>query len=106
MLTFISKLQRKPEHVRRKIAFVTSAIVTFVIVIIWLTSFSVSTPETSSRTVGSGDDVGPFQTLTENLSVFFLDASEVFQTAVSAFSGTSKEAAEPQKEEVAPPVAQ
>ncbi|HBV01745.1 MAG TPA: hypothetical protein DEF00_05205 [Candidatus Taylorbacteria bacterium] len=106
MLFLISKLQRKPERVRKKIAFVASAIITGIIVIIWLTSLSVATPETSSKSALSGDDVGPFQALTENLSVFFLDASETIQTAVSAFSGASDKAAPPQEKEVAPPVTQ
>jgi hypothetical protein len=97
MLSLISKLQRKPERVRRKIAMVASAIITGIIVIIWLTSFSVSIDGTSSRNVKSEDGVGPFQALTENLSVFFLDASETIQTAISAFSGASKEATTPQK---------
>lgn len=104
MLYFISKLQRKPERVRRKIALVTSVIVTGVIVVIWLTSFSVSTPETSSKTALSRDDVGPLETLNENLSAFFFDASETLQTAVSAFSEGSKKATPPQKEKVVPPV--
>jgi hypothetical protein len=91
MLTFLSKLQRKPERVRRKIALFASTALTGIIILIWLTTFSGSAPE-PSKSVSDQDEAGPFQALTENLSAFFLDASETMQATISIFSGFKEKA--------------
>lgn len=105
MLSLLSRLQRKPERARKKIAIAASVVITGIIVIIWLTTLSSSIGEPVSSVRTSDKDTGPFQALTEQLSTFFFDATEAIQTAVGAFSEAPVEpAAEAKKEENIPPV--
>lgn len=99
MLSLLSKLQRKPERVRQRIAIAASAVITGIIVVIWLTTLrsSIGEPVSSVRT--SDKDTGPFQALTEQLSTFFLDASETIQTMTKTFSNPEGGSAEVKKEE-------
>jgi len=92
MLSLISKLQRKPEHVRKKIAMVASAVVTGVIIIFWLVSFGSSLAEPTAKPASSEKkEVGPFHALIEGFGGIFTDAAPMSEATLSA-TGTSKEA--------------
>ncbi|MEK7088090.1 MAG: hypothetical protein AAB891_02300 [Patescibacteria group bacterium] len=89
MLTFISKLQRKPEHVRQKIAVGVSAILTGIIALLWLVSLGSSLAEPVSGTALDEEEMGPLKALTDSFGDFFADTAETLQTAAGAFSGFS-----------------
>lgn len=89
MLSLISRLQRKPESVRRKIAFVVSAAVTGVIILFWLVSFGSSSSGIVSETVQVEKEPGPFAAFAENVGSFIADAAETIQAAAGVFSGIS-----------------
>ena len=98
MLALISKLQRKPERVRKKIAFAAALSITGVIVFIWLTSFSASVGEPPVAAAKNEDESGPLQTFAGNVSTFFSDALEIMQAALSAFSNSPQDAVNGTKE--------
>ncbi len=87
MLNLISKLQKKPEPVRNKIAIGTSLGLTGIIVVLWLISFSFSEPATVAVTSEKED--GPFKALVDGISVFYDDASTALKGAVGTFSKLS-----------------
>lgn len=89
MFSLISKLQRKPERIRKKIAVAVSAVLTGIIVLFWLVSLGSSFEEAASKPAPTEEDDGPFKTLSEGLGDFFTDAAETLQTAAGAFSGLS-----------------
>lgn len=89
MFTLISKLQRKPERVRKQIAMVVSAVLTGIIVLFWLVSFGSSLEEVASKPALTKEDTGPFEALSEGFGDFFADTAETLQTAAGAFSGLS-----------------
>ena len=90
MLSLISKLQRKPEHARKRIALVFSAIITGIIVLFWAVNLSLVEPDTA---VSSETDVGPLNALTKEMSVFMHDVASVFQGGSEVFSGKGKDTA-------------
>lgn len=87
MLQFITKLQRKPERVRKQIALVGSMAITGIIVLFWLLSLSVR--ETPTEVTVQSDD-GPFKALTEGIGVLVHDTGKMFQEVAGAFSVFSK----------------
>ncbi|MDO8619929.1 MAG: hypothetical protein Q7R64_01105 [bacterium] len=100
MLSLLSKLQQKPERARKQIAFLFSMAVTGIIVIFWIVSISVG--DFASETVSdTKDEPGPFDALTDGLSVFWNDTSETLQGAVGALSGPENTLPEPTEEETA-----
>ncbi|OHA21379.1 MAG: hypothetical protein A2849_00075 [Candidatus Taylorbacteria bacterium RIFCSPHIGHO2_01_FULL_51_15] len=82
MLSFISKLQRKPEPVRKKIALFASASVTFLIVLFWLVGISTRDTETVAY---NEEDIGPFQVLTEGIGSFIDDSAKAFGALKETF---------------------
>ena len=89
MLSLISKLQRKPEHVRKKLAVAVSAVLTGIIVLFWLISLGGSLEEADSKPVLTKEDNGPLEALSEGFGELFADTAETLQTAAGAFSGLS-----------------
>ncbi len=100
MLSLISKLQRKPEHVRKKIAMVASAVVTGVIIIFWLVSFGSSLAEPTAKPASSEKkEVGPFHALIEGFGGIFTDTAPASQTATGASASAKEANSLPQKED-------
>lgn len=91
MFAFISKLQQKPEHVRRRIAIIASAALTGLVTVIWLISLGNSLGESAPGVASKERDTGPFQDLTKGFGDFFSDTAETLQGAAGAFSGLSSE---------------
>ncbi|KKW10562.1 MAG: hypothetical protein UY50_C0031G0020 [Parcubacteria group bacterium GW2011_GWA2_49_9] len=89
MLSLISNLQRKPEHTRKKIAFVSSVVLTGVIVLFWLVSLSVR--ESEPVVAAQDEDTGPFQAVTESVGTFFADVGTAFKDMKKAFSNVPEE---------------
>ena len=48
MLDYIEKLQKKPEHTRRRIAYITTAVLMVFIVAIWVSTLNVRFSEVSN----------------------------------------------------------
>ena len=86
MLGLISKLQRKPERARKRIALICSALITGIIVLFWAVNLSLVESDT---VVSSQTDVGPLDALTKEMTAFMHDAALVFQGGVETFSGNA-----------------
>lgn len=84
MFNVLIKLQRQPLRVRKQIALIGAAVVTGIIVMFWLVSLSAS--ESASVAEGKGDDVGPFQALTETVGAFISDTVQAFRGTAGVFS--------------------
>jgi len=89
MLSVIEHLQHKPEHTRKKIAFVTSVVLTGVIVLFWLVSHSLQTEDASVSV--QKEETSPFRAVTENVGMFFADVGTAFQGMKDAFSDIPEE---------------
>ncbi|MEK7170096.1 MAG: hypothetical protein AAB767_02310 [Patescibacteria group bacterium] len=93
MLSLIQHLQHKPEHTRKKIAFVASLVLTGVIVLFWLVSMSFRGGDTLAAP--QKEETGPFQAVTENVSTFFADVASAFQGMKNTFSNIPEEVKAP-----------
>jgi len=89
----IERLREKPEHVRHRIALLTSAGATALVAILWVTAMAASgtlalkTETVASSAAGTGSDVK--EALAEPASAF----SNLMGAAGAAFGATSTEAA-------------
>jgi hypothetical protein len=87
MLSLLSKLQRKSERERKKIAIVASGVVTGVIVVMWLISLSfrdlpaVVTDESSGR---------PFESLGAGIGSILDETRQAIQEVKDVFSTESE----------------
>ena len=86
MLQLISKLQRKPERVRKQIALFFASFVTGIIVIFWLVSWAQYEPE--DAVVSENQDQGPIETLKQGLGSFLRDTGDMIGDATEEFSAT------------------
>ncbi len=102
MLNLISSLQRKPERTRKKIAFVTSVVLTGITVLFWLVNLS--SQGSDAPVVAQEEGTGPFQAVTENVGTFFADVGTAFQDMKKAFSNTPLEVKAPAKPDEAVPI--
>ena len=89
MLSIIHKLQRRPEHVRKKMAIVWSAAATGLIVAFWLVSIVFSRGEPKTE-IAQDAESGPFHALTEAVGTFTADIGDAFDQAAGVFSGFSE----------------
>lgn len=92
MLHLISKLQQKPERVRKHIALLFASSVTGVIVIFWLVSWAQYEPEEVMASENQGQ--GPFEALTQGLGSFFSDTGDMIGDATEEFSALKEEVVE------------
>ncbi|MDO8594182.1 MAG: hypothetical protein Q7R93_01565 [bacterium] len=88
MLHFITKLQRKPERVRKQMALIVAASVTGVIALIWVVNVSLGgglAAEASVVKATSG--TGPFQSFMSTIEEVFDDTKQVVSDIKTVFSG-------------------
>lgn len=109
MLNLLHKLQRQPLRTRKQIAFLFSAGVTGIIVLFWVVSLSVRGAD-STTVSDTKNEPGPFDALTDGLSVFWNDTAETLQGAVGTLSGPEKKTPEttpvPVEEKTASPISE
>lgn len=105
MLNFIDRLQRKPLHVRKQIAFFASVALTGVIVLFWLGTIVAREPE-PVRIADADTETGPAAAFGEHINAFWGDTKEVFSKATALFSvfkeasnETSRESSSEQSDE-------
>lgn len=60
MKKYIEHLRTKPEHIRQRIALLTSFGITLVILMIWASSLNVGLAPSSSQAKDAGSDISPF----------------------------------------------
>jgi hypothetical protein len=59
LMSKLENLQKKPESIRRRVLLVSVAVIMFFVVVIWVTTFKISTRETR----GASIDFTPFKIL-------------------------------------------
>lgn len=88
MFNVLIKLQRKPEPLRRQIAFVSALSLTAVIALLWLVSLSA--PNDGAKTAaGTEPQDGPFSAVVDALGSFTSDASAMFGELRQGLRGAS-----------------
>jgi hypothetical protein len=77
--SYVEHLKTKPEHVRRRIAFLGSLGTTALIFTFWLASYTAVGTQAQGAMAKAVDRVEtPAQTLTASVGDFFIDVKEMF----------------------------
>lgn len=76
----IGKLREKPEHIRKRIAFVTSGAISLIIFLGWIASYGITTTAAPDEAVAVK---APIQSLTASLG-------DVYQYVKDIFNGSNK----------------
>ncbi len=85
MLQYLEQIRNKPQSYRKRVAVIASSIFTGLIILIWISTFSVETAKVvDSKEMAS--EFAPFQEIKESTVLFF---SSLKQMAVSSFSVSS-----------------
>ena len=95
MLQYLEQIRNKPQSYRKRVAVIASSIFTGLIILIWISTFSVET----AKIVDSKErakEFAPFQEIKESTVLFF---SSLKQMAVSSFgvSATTTDSVESKK---------
>lgn len=96
MLQFITKLQRKPEGAKKRIALVASAAATGIVIFFWLANIVAREP--SREVVHTEDDIGPFRALAEGVEALITDVTDTARSAASVFSSFTSSGSEETRE--------
>lgn len=80
MFEYIKQLQKKPEHVRHRVAIATATILSAFIFLIWLSTFTLDLSKSSDSGALSGVDVSPLA----NIESALRDIGGIFSGASEA----------------------
>jgi len=88
MFSFLAKIQKKPDHQKRKIVFALSSTITGIIFIIWL---SVIRLEFTTENVAEENSVSPLDALKANALDGFSNISEGIKEITSEIKNAKNE---------------
>lgn len=92
MLDFLEHLQKKPIHVRKRIALVVSIFITVIILILWLSIQSVNAPSHPIDGKALEEDLKPLNEIKKSSVDLFNTAKKVWSTYIGpkSLSTTTK----------------
>ncbi len=73
MLNYIEKLQKKPEHIRRRILYIVVIIFMFIIITIWESTFSLRTSAQNVSVKNKIEARSPTSVLVDGGKTFYAD---------------------------------
>lgn len=92
MFSLIARVRRKPERVRRQIAFLVAASLTVLIVLVWLVSINASVRDPADSSVTrNAQEKSPLGVLSDTVGAFISDteaAVRAFKSGLPAFQET------------------